>query len=108
MISKLYATVLAVNVCADVACLRVRINGAYDDGILIPKNYPNNTICEITQFTVRVQEKPGIRPQDIAQAIPGEEIIISLNGSEIVSIALKNPPAPLSVTLKNIKCFRNN
>lgn len=102
MSKQLFATVLLANVCNDVACLRVRVNGISTEKGTIPSTYPNNTLCQVTQFTVRCEDKEGLRPEDIVQAIPGENIIIHICDEKVERIEPEKKYPSLSQILEEI------
>jgi hypothetical protein len=89
---QIFARVLAVNVCMDVVCLKVLISRLCINGKIIPENHG---IYSVHLFTVKVQDKDGLRPEDIAKAIPGEDIIIHLEGNTVQAIKTEKVYADL-------------
>ena len=105
MISKLFATVIAANICGDVACLRIRVCGALEKGRInkwYPATFPHNTLNMVAEVIVRIKDKPGLRPEDVAIAMPRQDITLNLKGLEIAGIQKGFPDTQQSATIADV------
>lgn len=105
---KVYATVLQVNTAGNYACIKLRINGVCtEQGTMIPKHYPNNSLCEVTQLTLHFITAPyknnvSLKDKDIAVLLPQSDVVITVDDGAVTSIK-PEPVQTFEQALQNIK-----